>query len=61
MVATLIAKLGEDGYRELVRSRGRKGGLAPKTKPSGFAAMPRERVREIGAKGGKTPRMKKIQ
>lgn len=50
--ATLIAKLGEEGYKRLVVERGRKGGSAPKTRPSGFAAMDKERRIELGRKGG---------
>lgn len=60
MVATLKAKLGEEGYKNLVRDRGRKGGLSPKTKPSGFAAN-RELASTAGYKGGKASRRRKAQ
>lgn len=45
-------KYGSDFYKNI----GRKGGNTPKTRPSGFAAMPRERVSEIGRKGGSISR-----
>ena len=43
---------GKDFYKRI----GRLGGSTPCTKPSGFAAMSRERVSEIGRKGGRISR-----
>jgi general stress protein YciG len=41
-------QFGADWYKRL----GKIGGLAHKTKPSGFAAMDKEKVREAGRRGG---------
>lgn len=46
--ATNKAQFGDDWYKVL----GRMGGSAPKTKPSGFAAMNRADVQAAGKKGG---------
>jgi general stress protein YciG len=48
-VRTNKRRYGEDFYSRI----GKKGGLVPKTKPSGFAAMPKSKVRAAGRKGGK--------
>lgn len=39
---------------------GRIGGSAKRTKPSGFAAMSRERVSELGRKGGSISKRRKV-
>lgn len=46
--ATNKKKYGDDFYRNI----GRKGGLAPRKGPRGFAAMSPEKLREASAKGG---------
>lgn len=56
---SLIADLGEEGYRKHLIERGRKGGLSPKSKPAGFAAMNREKHLEASRKGGETSRRNK--
>lgn len=47
-------RYGEDYYKTI----GKKGGISPKTKPSGFAAN-RELASIAGKKGGSTPRVKR--
>lgn len=46
--ATNKEKYGDNFYRNI----GRKGGIAPRKGPRGFAAMTPERLREVSAKGG---------
>lgn len=41
-------KYGDDYYSNI----GRKGGIAPRKGPRGFAAMSPEKLREVSAKGG---------
>lgn len=49
---TMIKKYGsEEAWRQFMRENGKRGGKAPKTTPSGFAAMTPEQRREAGRKG----------
>jgi general stress protein YciG len=45
-------RYGADYYKRI----GKKGGTSPKSKPSGFAAMPKEFRIECGKKGGAVSR-----
>jgi hypothetical protein len=45
---TIKQRYGDDYYKII----GTRGGLTPKTKPHGFAAMPLEKRRAAGRKGG---------
>jgi general stress protein YciG len=52
--ATNIARYGKNHYKEI----GKIGGSAPKSRPAGFAAMPREFRVAAGKKGGAVSRRK---
>lgn len=53
-VKTTYEKYGSDFYEYI----GEKGGKAPKTRPSGFAAIPKFKHLEISSKGGRNSRGK---
>ena len=50
-----IKKFGSlEAYTESLRERGRKGGISPKSTPSGFAAMTPDKRRKAALKGLKS-------
>lgn len=50
---TMIRKHGsEEAWKKAMQEQGRKGGMAERSGPTGFAAMSPERRKELGRKGG---------
>ena len=50
---TMIKKFGsEKAWKKAMQEQGRKGGMAERSGPTGFAAMSPERRKELGRRGG---------
>ena len=50
---TMIRKHGSlEAWKKAMQENGRKGGMAERSVPTGFAAMSPERRKELGRRGG---------
>lgn len=55
----LVAEFGEEGYKEIMRAWGSRGGQ--KKVPKGYSMMKKKDRLKNASKGGKTPRKSPLQ